>query len=147
MMILVHMRTATGKDGPELPLLQRISAASEIAAQINASHSSSNSIRRQTHWLQVIYKSLLGKAPPYLSSLFTITTPTRSTRSSRYISLVIPKANTSFGCLSFQFSAANDWNELQKPLKLETYISLANFKHQLSEQLTDRCSCTQPICK
>ena len=80
--------------------------------------------------------------PPYLSSLVTITTPTRSTRSSRYISLVIPKANTSFGLLSFQFSAANDWNNLQKSLKLETYISLTNFKHQLSEQLTDRCSCT-----
>ncbi|CDQ98317.1 unnamed protein product, partial [Oncorhynchus mykiss] len=60
----------------------------------------------------VIYKSMLGKAPPYLSSLVTITTPTHSTRSSRYISLVIPKANTSFGRLSFQFSAANDWNEL-----------------------------------
>jgi hypothetical protein len=85
---------------------------------------------------------MLGKAPLYLSSLFTIKTPTCSTRSSRYISLVIPKANTSFGCLSFQFSAANDWNELQKSLKLETYISLTNFKHQLSEQLTDRCSCT-----
>uniref|UniRef100_A0A8C7DKT3 cGMP-dependent protein kinase n=1 Tax=Oncorhynchus kisutch TaxID=8019 RepID=A0A8C7DKT3_ONCKI len=26
------------------------------------------------------------------------------------------------------FSAANDWNELQKSLKLETYISLTNFK-------------------
>jgi hypothetical protein len=25
-------------------------------------------IRRQTHWLHVIYKSMLGKAPPYLSS-------------------------------------------------------------------------------
>jgi hypothetical protein len=49
----------------------------------------------QTHWLQVIYKSLLGKAPIYLSSLVTIATPTRSTRSSRYISLDIPKANTS----------------------------------------------------
>ena len=36
-------------------------------------------------------KALLGKAPPYLSSLVTIT-PTRSMRSSRYISLVIPKA-------------------------------------------------------
>ena len=48
-------------------------------------------IRCQTHWLQVIYKSLLGKALPYLSSLFTIATPTCSTRSSRYISLVIPK--------------------------------------------------------
>ncbi|CDQ85665.1 unnamed protein product [Oncorhynchus mykiss] len=98
--------------------------------------------RRQTHWLQVIYKSMLGKAPPYVSSLVMITTPTRSTRSSRYISLVIPKANTCFGRLSLQFSATNDWNELQKSLKLETYISLTNFKHQLSEQLTDRCSCT-----
>jgi hypothetical protein len=67
---------------------------------------------------------LLGKAPPYLSSLVTIRTHNRSTHSSRYISLVIPKANTSFGRLSFQFSAANDWNELQKSLKLETYISL-----------------------
>ena len=40
--------------------------------------------RRQTHWLQVIYKSLPGKAPPCLSSLVTISAPTRSTRSSRY---------------------------------------------------------------
>ena len=86
--------------------------------------------------------SLLGKAPPYVSSLGTIATPTRSTHSSRYISLVIPKANTSFGHLSFQFSAANDWNELQKSPKLETYISLTNFKHQLSEQLTNCCCCT-----
>ena len=99
-------------------------------------------IRRQTHWLQVIYKSMLGKAPPYLSSLVTMATPIRSTRSSRCISLIIPKANTSFGRLSFQFSAACDWNELQKSLKLETFISLTNFKHLLSEQLTDRCSCT-----
>ncbi|CDQ56661.1 unnamed protein product [Oncorhynchus mykiss] len=96
--------------------------------------------RRQTHWLQVIYKSLLGKAPPYPSSLFTIAAPTRSTRSSRYISLVTPKANSSFGRLSFQFFAAKDWNELQKSLKLETHISLTSFKHQLSEQLTDHCT-------
>jgi hypothetical protein len=26
------------------------------------------------------------------------------------------------------FSAAHDWNELQKALKLETHISLTNFK-------------------
>ena len=83
-------------------------------------------IHRQTHWLQVIYNSLLGKALPYLSLLVTITTPTCIRRSSRYISLVIPKANTCLGRLSFQFSAANDWNELQKSLKLETYISLTN---------------------
>ena len=41
MMELALMRTATGKEDPELPLLQRISSldlsTSEIAAQINAS--------------------------------------------------------------------------------------------------------------
>jgi hypothetical protein len=59
-----------------------------------------------------------------------------------YISVITPKANTSFGRLYFQFSAANDWNELQKSLKLETHIFLTNFKHQLSEQLPDHCICT-----
>jgi hypothetical protein len=83
--------------------------------------------RRQTHWLQVIYKALLGKAPPYLNSLVTIAAPTRSTSYSRYISLVTTKANSSFGCLSFQFSAANDWNELQKSLKLETLTCLTKL--------------------
>ena len=46
MMELALMRTVTGKEDPELPLLERISSlqlpASEIAAQINASQSSSN---------------------------------------------------------------------------------------------------------
>ena len=37
---------------------------------------------------------------------------------------------------SFQFSAANDWNKLQKSLKLESYISISNFRHQLSDQRT-----------
>ena len=46
MMKLALMRTTTGKEDPELPLLQRISAleltAPQIAAQINTSQSSSN---------------------------------------------------------------------------------------------------------
>ena len=98
--------------------------------------------RCQTHWLQVIYKAMLGKAPPYLSSLVTIAAPISSTRSRRYISLVTPIANSYFGRLSIQSSAANDRNELQKSLKLETHISLTIFTHQLSEQLTDCCTCT-----
>jgi hypothetical protein len=80
-----------------------------------------------TNPLQVTCKSLLGKALPSLSSLVTIATPTAQHCSSRYISLVIHKANTYVGRFSFQFSAANDWNKLQKnkkSLKLETYISL-----------------------
>jgi hypothetical protein len=58
-------------------------------------------IRRQTHWLQVVYKSLLGKALPYLSSLVTKTTSTRSSCSSRYVSLVIPKANSYLAAFPF----------------------------------------------
>jgi hypothetical protein len=77
---------------------------------------------RQTHWLQVIYKTLLRKVPNYLSSLVTIAVPTRSMHSSKYISLVTPKANSSFGRLSFQFSAANDWDGLHKSLKLGTHL-------------------------
>jgi hypothetical protein len=46
MMKLALTRTAIGKEDPELPLLQRISSleltAPQIAAQMNASHSSSN---------------------------------------------------------------------------------------------------------
>jgi hypothetical protein len=65
-------------------------------------------IGRHTHWLHVIYKSLLGKALPYLSSLVTIATSTRSTRFSRYITLVIPKANTSFGQQIAKITEAGD---------------------------------------
>jgi hypothetical protein len=46
MMKLALIRTATGMEDPELPLLQRISSleftAPQIAAQINVSQSSSN---------------------------------------------------------------------------------------------------------
>ena len=45
----------------------------------------------QTHWLQVIYKSLLGKALPYLSSLVTIAAPTRSMLSSSIFHWSSPK--------------------------------------------------------
>ena len=64
-----------------------------MQVKLNAGSSTDHCIRCQTHWLQIIYKSLLGKAPPYLSLLVPIATPTRSMRFSRYISLVIPKTN------------------------------------------------------
>jgi len=69
---------------------------------------------RLTHWYQLIYKSLLGKVPSYLSCLVSIALPSRILRSSRYIVLVTPKVRTAFGQKSFQFAAAKDWNELQK---------------------------------
>uniref|UniRef100_A0AAZ3QAH4 Leprecan-like alpha-helical domain-containing protein n=1 Tax=Oncorhynchus tshawytscha TaxID=74940 RepID=A0AAZ3QAH4_ONCTS len=41
-------------------------------------------IHRQTHWLQVIYKSLLGKAPPYLSSLMLFVRAVRAYNGDNY---------------------------------------------------------------
>ena len=100
-------------------------------------------IRRQTHWLQVIYKSLLGKAPPYLSSLVTIATPTRSTRSSRYISLVIHKANTSFVHLSLLpmtgTNCKNHWSSRLISPSLTLSIYLGRLQHP------PRGSCCQGI--
>jgi hypothetical protein len=57
---------------------------------------------------------LLGKAPPYLSSLVTIATHTHSMRSSRYISLVYPKAKTSLAAFPYSsllpMTGTNDKN-------------------------------------
>ena len=95
-------------------------------------------IRRQTHWLQVIYKSLLGIAPPFLCSLVTIARPTCSTPSNRYISLVTPKANTYFGRLSFQFSASND--RLERIAKI---TEVGDISHSLT--LSVSCQSSLPI--
>ena len=67
--------------------------------------------RRQTHWLHVIYKTLQGKVPTYLTSLVTIASPTCSTRSTR--SLVTSKTNSFFGWLSC-------WRILPPSLALST---------------------------
>lgn len=74
--------------------------------------------RRLNHWYQLIYKSILGKTPSYLSTLITISVPVFNLRSSKYISLDPTKSRTSFGRSSFKFSSTNDWNTLQKSLKL-----------------------------
>ena len=99
-------------------------------------------IRRQIHWFSYIYKSIIGKTPPYLSSLLNIATKSLNLRSSKYINLDLPSVRIDFGCHSFQYSAAFDWNELQKTLKLDSLISLPCLKKQLHEIVTDDvCSC------
>jgi hypothetical protein len=61
MVKLALMRTATEKEDPELPLLQRISsleiAASEIADQINAAQSSSNRHIKISYFLRRLHES------------------------------------------------------------------------------------------
>jgi hypothetical protein len=75
MMKLALMRTTTGKEDPELPLLQRISSlelpASEIAAQINASQTSSNRhISTSTVQRRLRESGLHGRpVPPHIDSV------------------------------------------------------------------------------
>ena len=39
------------------------------------------------------------------------------------------------------FAAASDWNELQKTLKLDRFISISSFKDSIMDTLTDSCGC------
>lgn len=53
--------------------------------------------RRLCHWLQLIYKTLLGKAPLYLSSLLHLSYSALNPRPSKFIKLTILTVRTIFG--------------------------------------------------
>ena len=53
----------------------------------------------------------------------------------------MPVTHTSLGRSSFQFAAASDWNELQKTLKLDSFISISSFKDSIMDTLNDNCGC------
>ena len=86
---------------------------------------------RKTHWLILIYKTLLSLTSLYLRYLLQPSSSTYNTCSASHILLKVPKAHTSLGCTSFQFAAASDWNKLQKTLKLDSIM----------DTLTDSCGC------
>jgi hypothetical protein len=102
---------------------------------------SSLNTRRKTHWLMLIYKTLLGLTPPDLRYLLQPSSSTYNTRSASHIWLKVPKAHASLGRSSFQFTAASDWNELQQTLKLDSFISISQFKDSIMDTLTDICGC------
>jgi hypothetical protein len=64
-----------------------------------------------------------------------------------YISLVIPKANSSFGRLSFQFSTANDWNELKKITEAGDLSPSLTLSISCQSSLPITATGTQPICQ
>jgi hypothetical protein len=97
---------------------------------------------RKTHLLMLIDKTLLGRTPPYLRNLLQPSSSTYTytyTHSASHILFKVPKA--SMGRSSFQFAAARDWNELQKTLKLDRFISISSCKDSIMDNLTDSCGC------
>jgi hypothetical protein len=96
---------------------------------------------RKTHWLMLIYKTLLGLTPSYLRYLLQPSSSTYNTCIASHILLKVPEAHTSLGSSSFQFAAVSDWNKLQQTLKLDSFISISSFKDSIMDTLTDSCGC------
>ena len=95
---------------------------------------------RSLHWLPVkytvhfkicllTYKALHEEQPVYPRSLIAISLPSRSLRSNRGITLLVPRIRTNTGTRAFSSCAPSLWNNLPLPVRsatfrrrLETYL-------------------------
>ena len=101
---------------------------------------------RCLHWLPVkyrvyfkicllTYKALHEEQPVYLLSLIVISLPSRSLRSSRGITLSIPRIKTNTGARAFSSCAPSIWNN--HPLCVRSATSVATFKRRLKTYFFD----------
>ena len=101
-------------------------------------------ILKDLHWLPVsyrimykilliVYKSLNGCAPMYISDLLKLYVPTRVLRSSDKLFLCVPKSNNSWGDRSFAVAAPRLWNQL--PFHIRSSQTVASFKKNLKTHL------------
>ncbi|XP_029923297.1 uncharacterized protein LOC115370421 [Myripristis murdjan] len=102
-------------------------------------------VLQQLHWLPVqfriqfkvllfTFKAIHNLAPPYLSDLLHVPTPSRALRSSSSIHLSVPSARlTTMGSRAFSRSAPRLWNSL--PPQLRNIDSFTHFKSQLKTHL------------
>ena len=102
---------------------------------------SSLSSRRDYHWFLFIFKTIIGKLPPYLSSLLTQSIGTYQTRSNDQFVFKIPRVRTELGRSAFSYDAPYTWNFLQKSLKLEVLPSFTDFKALALDFCSVSCSC------
>ena len=96
--------------------------------------------RVQYHICVMVFKSLNGQAPEYLSNLLTKCSETniRSLRSSKQETLKVPFARTTYYEKSFSVTGPKLWNSL--PIQIRQSSNLITFKQSvksfyLSEQL------------
>ena len=104
--------------------------------------SSLNWVRLNKRWenqlLVMLFKCLIHKAPPYLSSQFTNTQSIHShgIRCQSSKCLVLPTWNIIPGKRSFHYRACHSWHEL--PLNLHNVLftmNLYSFKKQISDHV------------
>ena len=98
-------------------------------------------LRRDIHWYLFIFKTLIGKHPPYLTQLLSWNTGSYQTRSSDLLLLKVPRAQSRLAKCSFSFNAPYSWNALQRTLKMDSMPSLVNFKSVIMQYCTSVCNC------
>ncbi len=101
-------------------------------------------VLRSLHWLPVtfridfkvlllVYKSLNGLGPKYMSDMLTEYKPNRPLRSLGSSQLEIPRVHTNQGESAFSYYAARSWNQL--PEEIRCAKTLATFKSSLKTHL------------
>uniref|UniRef100_A0A3P9MAR3 Reverse transcriptase domain-containing protein n=1 Tax=Oryzias latipes TaxID=8090 RepID=A0A3P9MAR3_ORYLA len=104
-------------------------------------------VLRSLHWLPVpqridfkaallVYKSLHGRAPKYISDMLVPYEPSRTLRTSGAGLLLIPRVRTKQGESAFQYSAAKIWNSLPEGVRQASSVSM--FKSRLKTFLFSR---------
>ena len=98
--------------------------------------------RRNKHCHLFIHKALIGKLPPYISSMLHVRPSIIQTGSSDWLVLQPRFANTALGQqTAFSISAPDSWNLLQQEFKLNTLPSIGRFKNLLNNRELPVCRC------
>jgi len=101
-------------------------------------------VLKSLHWLPLsqridfkilllVYKSLNGLAPKYITDLLSVYQPSRPLRSSGSSLLCIPRTRTKHGEAAFSSYAPLIWNKL--PENCKSAESLSSFKSRLKTHL------------
>ncbi len=96
-------------------------------------------ISRKQHWYIFIYKAMLGKLPTYLCTLLCLCSGNYQLRSSKCLLSNIPRVCTELGKTAFSYYAPWAWNNLQKDLKLNTFVSIGEFKGIIKRVVLGAC--------
>ena len=97
--------------------------------------------RRKLHLYMFIFKALIGKLPPYISSMLSLKSIPYSTRSSSWITYETPHMNSDLGKTAFSSLAPRTWNQLQKSFKLDKLPSVGHFKALIMDCCVSVCNC------
>ena len=135
-------------------LQNRLQSVLNAAARLVCSkrrHEHITPVLRELHWLRVperitfklcslVYRSLDGTAPPYLSELIQLSTTNESRRRLRSADtreLIVPSTSRkTLGDRSFAVCGPNQWNDLPAPLR--NLRPLTTFRKHLKTHLFSR---------